>query len=186
VLLPFGFAERHYVLTQYSGWLRHLLADDRQILPVELWYRDFRLLCHVAGLPLSRGGYLVIELFAAGAIASLCFIGWFKSWTEKRLLLILFVLSCCWMTVLGPATESCTYILLAPALAWTFLNAWTVSHPPWLRISVLFGYALFTLTQMAPWFPVIGRQFHSLAPHPLAGLVLCACFLAMELRNDVR
>jgi hypothetical protein len=184
--LPFCFQSPDYVLTQYAGWFRHVVSDDRQILPRELWYRDLRLLCHVWHVSLGRTAYLSLQVMGVGVIAAVCAVGQLRSWNQKRLLLVLFVLSCCWMTVLGPATESCTYILLAPALAWACLESRLVPHARWTQIGILCSYALFTLTQAAPWFRAVGRQFHSWGPQPLAGLVLCACYVFMELRNAFR
>jgi Glycosyltransferase family 87 len=37
---PFALKESSYVAHQYSGWFHHLRTDDRQGLPVDVWYRD--------------------------------------------------------------------------------------------------------------------------------------------------
>ena len=51
--VPFLLKPPAYVVEQYGGWLQHLTTDDRQQLPVELWYRDLRLLCRNCHVPLS-------------------------------------------------------------------------------------------------------------------------------------
>ena len=45
---------------------------------------------------------------------------------QRELLTAVVALAACWMMLLGPATESCTYILLAPTLAWAVLESWLV------------------------------------------------------------
>src|SRR5262249_36924319 len=42
--LPFLLQQPDYVLEQYAGWWQHMTADDRTVLPRELWYHDLRLL----------------------------------------------------------------------------------------------------------------------------------------------
>src|SRR5262249_9785489 len=59
--LPFPLQRPGYVAAQYAGWLDHLRRDDRTILPLALWYRDLRLLCHVWGIPLSAKGYVLVQ-----------------------------------------------------------------------------------------------------------------------------
>src|SRR5262249_18623794 len=44
--LPFLCQRSDYVINQYGGWLNHLWENQlRKFLPVDLRYRDFRLLC---------------------------------------------------------------------------------------------------------------------------------------------
>src|SRR5207245_341131 len=59
--LPFLFKPSAYVLGRYTGWWHHLMTDDRQALPIELWYRDLRLLCYSCHLPLSAIAYQTIQ-----------------------------------------------------------------------------------------------------------------------------
>jgi hypothetical protein len=178
--LPFLLQRPGYVADQYAGWVEHLRTDDRTVLPLELWYRDLRLLCRVCHVPLSAQGYQVVQIAAAAAIAVLCLTARLKSWPERRLLTGLFGLGCIWMTLFGSATESSTYILLAPTLAATLLLAWQPPQPRWLRGALLASYLLFTATQAAAWFPDGARRFHVLAPHPLAALLLLMGLLAAE------
>jgi hypothetical protein len=183
--LPFLLKPSAYVLEQYAGWWHHLVADDRQQLQIELWYRDLRLLCHVWHIPLGALAYLVIQLFAAAAIAAACTAGRLAHWQERRLLTLLFSLACCWMTLLGPATESATYILLAPTLAWSMIDALRSTVPWSIRTGLIGSFGLFLLTQTAVWFPGTGRQVHALGLQPLAALILVICLIAMQFQGDV-
>jgi len=180
--LPFLFKSPAYVLEQYAGWWRHLVTDDRQNLPVELWYRDLRLLCRNCYLTLSPMAYQTIQLLTAAALGGICVWANLARWEKRRLLTLLLALGCCWMTLFGPATESCTYILLAPTLAWTLLEAWLQPAPWGLRSALVLSFGLFTVSQAAVWFPGGARQLHTVGLQPLAALLLLVSVLGMELQ----
>ena len=180
--LPFFLKPAPYVLQQYAGWLDHLQLDDRQQLPVELWYRDVRLLCRSCPILLSPMVYPVVQLVTAAGAAAFCLAGRLAGWEERRLLSFLFALGCCWMTLFGSATESCTYILLAPSLAWTLLDAWLRPCPWWLRTLLSASFGLFVVTQAAVWFPGGGQLCRILGTHPLAGLLLLIGVAGRELQ----
>jgi hypothetical protein len=183
--LPFVFKPSAYVLEQYADWFQHLQTDDRTQLPVELWYRDLRLLCHAFHVPLGPVTYLGLQLLAATGIAAICIWGRLGGWGQRRLLTLLISLACCWMTLFGPATESSTYILLAPTLAWTVLQAWMRPAPWWIRAGAAITLGLFTATQAAVWFPGGVRLGRALALHPLAGFVLLLCVVGMEVQESL-
>jgi hypothetical protein len=173
--LPFGFQQFAFVAGQYASWLHHLQIFDRQVLRTELWYRDLRLVFHTWLITLDTRTYQAVELLGAAAAAGICMAARRAGWPRDRLLVVLFALGCCWMTVLGPATESCTYILLAPSLAWALLDAWARPFGP-ARGLMLASNGLFVVCQMAVWFP-ISRQVHTLGLQPLAGLLCLAGIL---------
>jgi Glycosyltransferase family 87 len=181
--VPFLLKPSAYVLEQYGNWLHHLQTDDRQHLPADLWYRDLRLLCLNCHVSLSPAAYRIVQLLAAAGIALFCIAGRLASWEHRRLLTVLFGLGCCWMTLFGSATESCTYMLLAPALAWSLLDAWLRQVPYWLRCGLGASFVLFLVTQTAVWFPGGGRQIHALGLQPLAALLLLVCIVVMEVQN---
>jgi hypothetical protein len=173
--LPFALQHFDYVAGQYASWWHHFQTYDRQNLRAELWYRDVRLLLQALGVPLGSPAYALVQLAGAAACAAACVAGCRAGWPRDRLLRLLFTLGCCWMTVLGPATESCTYILLAPALAWALLDTWRVRHAIALGL-VGASYGLLLVCLVAVWFPG-GRSVHTLGLQPLGGLLLLAGIL---------
>jgi hypothetical protein len=177
---PFLFQHPGYVAAQYTGWLHHLRADDRQGLAHEYWYRDLRLLCEAGGCHLSGPAYVAVQLVTAAACAALCWAGHRLRWPRRRLLTLLTALGCSWMTVFGSATESATYILSAPVAAWTLLEAVQRRRAVWLQSLPFLSYGLFLAAQVAGWFPQ-GRAFSTQGVQPLAGLILLAGVLAGEL-----
>jgi hypothetical protein len=182
LLLPFLLQRPDYVAQQYAGWLHHMQANDRSVLPRELCYRDLQLLCRVCALPLSTLAYVEFQLLAAAAVAAVCVAARSLGCPQRPLLTLLTALSCCWMTVFGPATESATYILLAPTAAWAVLEAWLERRPLVVRGVLLAGYALLLAAQAANWLPD-GRSLQALGPQPLAALLLLGGVLAGSLRD---
>jgi hypothetical protein len=78
------------------------------------------------------------------------------------------------MTVLGPATESCTYLLLAPtaALAAVTRRGWAS------RVA----YALLAATVAAGLFPN-DWQVQAFGPQPIAALLLLVVFVEESCRK---
>jgi len=187
--LPFVLRDPSYVARQYVNWYRVLQADDRSAWHPHFAYRDLWLLFRLVGLPLSRQAYHVVQLLVAGMVAALC---WWKArqGAEQRVVLnTILGLAACWMTLCGPATESCTYILLAPSLAWALMEVWHKPEGPapgssrrWpfglvqrqspaLKGMLAASYGLFLASFMAAWFSGVNRV-HGLGTHPLGALLL--------------
>ncbi len=186
--LPLLLQAPEYVARAYAGWLRIVGADDRTAVSVVNGYRDLWQLFRLAQLPVSRGVYVGLQLASAAAVAALCVAGRAAGWPRERLLAALLGLGSCWMMLCGPATESCTYIMLAPALAWAVVEgrqagqAWPARHLP------AAAFALLTLASVACWFPA-GKAVHGLGIQPLAALLLTAGLVAEFLgvrRLDMR
>jgi len=120
---PYLFQSPEYVSQQYANWYRVLKVDDRSQLDLRVSYRDVWLLIRLIGQPINQAAYQLLQLAVAGVIAGLCWFSQRKAGKDRGVLHWTLELSLCWMTILGPATESCTYILLAPTLAWRVLDA---------------------------------------------------------------
>jgi hypothetical protein len=184
-LLPFLLQRTSYVLNQYAIWVRYLSAEDRQKGPITDWYRDFRAMWRVYVAPMSMRQYLILELTVAALIAAICLIGRAQHRPMNQLLTMLLSLACCWMTVLGPATESATYILLAPIVAWMLVE--THAEPSaWLRrIGYELVFGLFIASQCALWFGSRGKWFRDqLQPLPIAGTLLFVLLLVQALTSQ--
>jgi hypothetical protein len=186
VALPLGFAlpfllqRPDYVLAQYRDWLALLQTDDRTWWPLEASYRDAWMLCRLARLPLSHTGYVAVQLLAAAGVAGLCLGARWRHGPGREALTTLTVLGTGWMTLFGPATESCTYVLLAPALAWEVVRGWGAS--PREAAGPVAAYLLLLSSYIALWFPG-GRAWIALGPQPLAALVLFVGALAGAVRS---
>ena len=122
---------------------------------------------------MSYRAYQVLQGTVAAVIAGAVLAARRAGWPTARLLALILGLGCCWMTVLGPATESTTYVLLAPTVVWLLLSAKAERHPLGLRILWLTAYVLLLISQVVQPLPKdFARQVVSLEPQPLAALLL--------------
>jgi hypothetical protein len=166
--LPFLLQSPAYVARQYAGWVHHFEENDRSTGEIRNAYRDLQMLFRVYAAPLSHLTYQTIEVAAGLGMAGLLVLGRLANRSRRELLHMAFALAACWMTVLGPATESCTYLLLAPTAA-----AAVVCHPGsvgrWARLAcgLLIGVVA------ASMFPQ-DWSVQVLGPQPVAGLIILA------------
>jgi hypothetical protein len=182
IVLPFFLQYPEYVARQYGHWCSLMMSDNRHERPISnLCSRDLWLLIRLAHVPIGMLGYRVIQLVLAGGIGGLCLAGRWAGWPQHRLLTMLFSLGGCWMVLCGPATESCTYIMLAPILAWAALEALMDDLPLWSRLIPWCSFMLFGLSQITSWFPENVRMM-LLGILPLAGIVLFAGLLETGIR----
>jgi hypothetical protein len=180
--LPFLFQRPDYVAEQYAQWYRLLGADDRKYWPLDATYRDLWLLLRTWRVPITPKVYLVVQMAAAAGSAALCVAGRCRGWEARRVLTACLMLGTTWMALCGPATESCTYILLAPALAFGLVAARVERWPVPVRVLLGGSFLLFSLSVLAGVFPKTA-QFHALGLQPLAALLLGTGYVVVMLRE---
>jgi hypothetical protein len=170
LVAPFLTQSPAYVLDQYHKWALALRADDRSAIVWDQMYRDLWLLVRAVNVPLPRPAYEVFQVLSGAAVALVCWRRQRLGWPDNHLLTNTLALAAVWMLLLGPATESCTFILLAPSLAWSFVEV--MREPGWRwRRSLLFACGgLFLSAVVLGAFPQ-ALQVHSLGLHPLATLL---------------
>ncbi|HEY7328675.1 MAG TPA: glycosyltransferase family 87 protein [Gemmataceae bacterium] len=181
-VLPFACQHWDYVRGQYVQWLHRLGRDQRWDWPVHMAYRDLWLLIRLFHLPLTPLGYLGVQLASAAGCAILCLVARLRGWPRRDLLAVILVLGTCWMTLCGPATESSTYVLLAPALAWTVQRAEN-EHWPWLLgLMTRMALVLFLFCVVRGLWPGVNR-IHALGLQPQAALLLCLAYVTVLVRE---
>jgi hypothetical protein len=184
--LPFLLQRPDYVARQYVHWWDLLMADNRLERPISnMVSRDLWLAIRLAAVPMSSAGYHVIQVLLGGGMALLSLAGRFAAWPQHRLLTMIFSLAGCWMVLCGPASESCTYILLAPILAWAVLEAGLDGRPLWSRLIPWCSFGLFVVSQTISWFPEDVRMVF-LGILPFAGIVLWTGLVESSIRNLVQ
>ena len=183
--LPFLLQRPDYVARAYGGWAAALGADDRTDGPLSHSYRDLWLVFRLSGLPISRAYYVGVQLATAAGAAALCLAMRAAGWPRRRLLTALLTLGTCWMLLCGPATESNTYILLAPVLVWAVVAAWATRGPALPRYLPAVSYGVLVVAQAACWFPA-GKQLHTLGVQPLATLLLTGGLVSGYIRDLAR
>ncbi|MGF1581787.1 MAG: glycosyltransferase family 87 protein [Gemmataceae bacterium] len=176
-LLPFLFQRPDYVVDAYRGWIHTLGNDGRNALDKDFWLRDVRLLFFVVcGVRLSSQAYLAIQLVVAALAAFFVVMGRWCRLPSDRQWFTLTQLCLIWQTVFGPATESATWIVLAPTLTLSLLLAWRENYSFGVKTALTTSYGLFVVSHMAKWFPW-GNAFANLGPQPLAGVIYYAVAL---------
>jgi hypothetical protein len=169
--LPYLVQRPDYVTAQYAKFLKVLRDDDRTAFPVYHGYRDLHMLARLAGWQMSQPTYRGLEAALGTACAAVIVAGRRRGWDAGTATAACYSLAMCWMTLCGPTTESCTYVLIAPVLALAVIR---VGERPWpQRILVGASYVLFTASAMTAWFPHgISRPVQSSGIQPLAALLL--------------
>jgi hypothetical protein len=171
LLLPFLMQHPTYVTEQYSQWVHRLGGDDRMQIVPERAYRDLWLLVRLWHLPISPRAYVGIQLAVAAGIAALCAAGRWAGFSRTWLLTMVLALGTCWMMLCGPATESPSFVQLAPALAWAVLSAPREKWPVAIRWLPAVSFALFMVGVLAGLTHITAR-IHALGIQPLATLLL--------------
>jgi hypothetical protein len=171
--LPFLLQQPAYVFEQYKRWFSTRAADDRR-LNMDIAPRDFAMILRVFYINLSAAVFLVMQICAGAAAAALCMIGRSQKWSEGRMLVCLFTLGTCWMLLFGPATEDATYAMIAPALSFAMVQAFSQTAPSWMRVLICVSYAvlLFGLTLNA--FFGLKKTPYSMSVQPLGALLFAA------------
>ena len=139
-VLPFCLQRPSYVLAQYSSWIATRASDNRHLYEARIAPHDLWLVLSTLHIPIGEYAYTGVQLFAAAAVALVCVAGRLRRWPIDRLLVTLLTLGCCWMVLLGPATESPTYALMAPVVV---LASVQETEPKWLRALAVFALVLF-------------------------------------------
>jgi hypothetical protein len=186
-ILPFLFQHWSYVSQQYHEWISTRSADDRRLYPIkdvplDLWF----LLVRLGHLPIPSFVYSAFQVLSGGAIALFCLVGVWKHWSKDWLLAGILAFVSVWMTLCGPATELQTYVLLAPAVGLTLMDAFLGSRPLWLRIGLLLVYLLMVLAVARTSFLPSQKGLWILTIQPVAAIVFLVCCLVWFLRSGSR
>ena len=179
-LIPFLFQKSSYVIDQYQLWYDTRTADNRleyslAIAPRDLWF----VLVQAAGLPLSQTVYRAIQAVVGLAIAVYCLWGKVNNLPSGRLLAGAFSLVCAWMTLLGPASELYTYLLVAPAVAFEIVATFSRRSDAVSRWLVLAAFLFLLAAILRVGFFPRYENAYVLSLQPLGALF----FLVYALRN---
>jgi hypothetical protein len=184
-ILPFLFQHWSYVSQQYHEWVATRSADDRRLyplkdVPLDLWF----LLVRFGHLPIPSFAYTAFQVLSGGAIALFCLVGVRMNWPKERALAGMLALVCIWMTLFGPATELQTYVLLAPAVVLTLVNAFLYARSIWLRVGLLVVYLLMVLAVARTSFLPGQKGLWILTIQPVAAVLFLACCVGWFMRGS--
>jgi DMSO reductase anchor subunit len=145
--------------------------DDRTDQPMERGYHDFQKLLRRWGEPTTLTTYRLMEVVAGCAAAGVVFAARRRGRAQRVQLCA--GLGLVWCTLFGPATESATYMLLAPVAAQAVLAV--TGRPVWERVCVRGAYLLLLSVPVALWFPrSVSDPYRALIPQAHGALILLA------------
>jgi hypothetical protein len=181
--LPYVICGPAYASEQYSSLVSVLAAEDRTGDPLDA-YRDLRLLLESLGAPISHGTYVILQVAGGAAAAALLLAGRRAGWTAARLAAFALGASLCWMTVLGPATEKATYLLVAPLACYLVLDCRDRASRSWFRWS-LAAYGVLLLTSVVTRVPREIKGAHPIlrTVPTIATLMMAAALVATAFRR---
>jgi hypothetical protein len=171
-LAPFALQSPDYVAQQFADWMQLVSIDNRTNQPIQRGYHDFQRLLLRWGVETSLDVYRGIEIAAGCAAAA--FVIWARNNGHERTRLVHACVSLgfVWCTLFGPATESATYMLLAPVVAHAALAV--RGRPAWERYWVRGAYLLLLSSAVIQWFPrpVVDAFRGAVIPQAHAALLL--------------
>ena len=168
--LPFILQQPAYVLEQYQRWFSSRAADDRR-MNMDIAPRDFAMILKVFQINLSTSVFLVVQILAGAGAAAVCLIGRLRKWSEERLLICVFTLGTCWMLLFGPATEDATYAMIAPALSFALVHAFSQVTPTWMRVLICLSYAVLLAGLILNAFFGLKKTPYSMSVQPFGALI---------------
>jgi alpha-1,2-mannosyltransferase len=185
IVVPFLFQHWPYVFDQYRTWISTRGADDRLNYPIKYAPLDLWFILHWIGrLRFPPFLYTLLQLAGGGAVAVFCAFGKWKGWANERLLIGLFCLGLIWMVLLGPATETYTYVLLAPALILVLVNVFTDTPSIWLKVWVVAAFSLELIAVTRASFLPGFKPLWIYAVQPFSAIVFLGACLAWLLNDS--
>lgn len=180
--LPFLAPSPGYVLDEYREFVHSVRADDRAFADPGRAPQDLYFVCRAWGRPPLRAVYLGLKLLTAAGMAGLVLLVARRD--PRAAVPLAFGLGCGWVTVLGPATEPHTYVVLGPAAAVALVLAWRPRlFAGCLQLSLAAcGHALLVFPLVRDSFPG-GRPVHELGLQPLGGCLVLAAIASGGVRN---
>jgi hypothetical protein len=180
LLLPFATYWPSVVASQYISWFDHL-RDSTIIMRERL--RSLDQLFTIYGRPLEPSRFAALGLIAGAVVLGL---SWLEAWRTadpRRRLTQVGRLYWTWVVLFGPATESCTYAVLGPAIAWALVDAFR--RPAWLGTRVVLVASLLLMGPLVT--DMVGRPVRNFAnehgSQPIGGLLFLAYLLAQTSRR---
>jgi hypothetical protein len=175
--LPFAFQSPEYISHQFADWFERVGTDDRTNQPLERGYHDFQKLLRRWGEPTPLAAYRGTEVLAGCAAAGLVYLSRRQSHGHRVQLCA--GLGLIWCTLFGPATESATYMLLAPVAAQAVIAV--TSRLLWERVWVRGAYLLLLSVPVALWFPrSVSDPYRALIPQAHGALILFGWMILNE------
>ncbi len=174
--LPFALQTPSVALAQTVHWITHLTASTG-VTRGDV-SRSFDSLFDLYGNGLGNRTFLVLEMLAGAAVLGLSLWQTRQTTDRRALLTYVYVLFAIWVVLFGPATESCTYVVAAPAIAWALVEAF--DREAWRSTRLLLIASLMLMGPLVT--DLFGATIRTFAvahgSQPIGALLFLACVLA--------
>lgn len=168
---PFVLQNFDYVLHQYQLWAKYAVSEDRSKWGVESANVDFQMLVNVWIRPISQEAYRLIEVAVGGLMGLIVMGGRIRGVDPIRLCCLALGFASVWMTVFGPATESPTYLILMPCVAWGIIST-RVEPVNWLaKGCFILAFGMLLGLQISGAYGPLFSALRLAAVQPMAGLI---------------
>lgn len=179
LLLPFLAQAPSVVLAQYASWWSHL--NDSTVLMRER-LRSVDQLFALGGVPLSPRAFSLMELAAGGVALGLCYLHTRRTAQVRDRLTWVLVFYSVWVVLFGPATESCTYVVIGPALAWSLFDAFRQPAGWGVRVWLVVCLILMGPLVTDLFGATVRIWAHRYGSQPIGGLLYLAYLLVETVR----
>ena len=176
--LPFLMQEPGYVLRQYQLWFERVAHGDthRRFWPLAGSYRDVWLLLRAWEVPVGLKFYTRLQLGGGGVCAALVFVAMLRLGRGRETLFAALSMATGWMLLLGPAPESCTYVLVAPTMAAWMLHE-ADARNRLAHYLTMGGYGLLMLCVVAGTYSPTIRLYQGSGLQPLGVILYSVAFI---------
>lgn len=183
--LSFVLQRPSYVWSQYQLWVATRLADNRLQYQMDIAPRDLWMIFKTVHFPINEQIYKLLQIASGGAIAVLAVLAQFRfRWSNERTLVAIFCLVDAWMLLCGPATESATYVMLAPAAVFALVASLNrAQFSVMMRFTTFSAYAFLVAGLGVNSFLHLKKSGYVMSVQPLGALIFLGFALAWVL-ND--
>ena len=181
LVLPFAAGRPAVVAAQYASWLGHL-RDSTTIMRERLRSLDHLLALY--GHPVVPRTFWAAEALAGAGVLILCASYRRRTPDLRAQLVVVLEGFAAWAALFGPATESCTYVIMAPAIAWALVDAFR-RPAPWPGRFVL----VLSLLLMGPLTtdlagPMLRNFANEHGSQPVGALLFVVYLLVQTMRSQ--
>jgi hypothetical protein len=187
LVLPLAMQRPALALEQTRHWLDHM-QDSTELMRERL--RSIDKVLEVCGFPVCPATFALMGLAAGGIVLCLCLVHYCQIAQPRERLKRVLELFCLWVVLFGPATEACTYVVMAPIVAWNLVEAF--QRPTGWTRRVLLVCSLVLMGPIAtdlfgPAIRVLANRYGS---QPIGALVfltfLATCWNPFQARSSRR
>jgi hypothetical protein len=150
LIFPFTTQPIHVVQEQYLSWFNHL-RESEHIMRGRL--RSLNYLLEVYHYPISPTAFDMMEILAAASMLGLAYHQARRTPNRKEVLAWTALWFFIWVVLFGPATESCTYVAMGPAVAYLMVEL-SARRASFFSRATICGSALLMGPLICDLFPV--------------------------------